>query len=194
VRPSRWLGSRLVGLAALGLPDGPHHQHGRGHTDRADDVEGDAPVERCRQCRAKCNAERRAERGPEVEDRHRGRAPFAREGIRYDGVGWRHAPRLAHADQHARDDQLAVVRRHPASSGRSAPDGTGGGQDLDATGAVGQPAHRDGDEAVEQREIEACEQPELPVGDAQAILDRLGQDRDELAVQKVEHIDKSEHA
>jgi hypothetical protein len=86
------------------------------------------------------------------------------------------------------------VRGEAAGHRRHAPDPAGQGQHRDAVGAVGQPADRNGDEAVEHREIQAADQAQLAVGDVQRVLDRLGQDRHQLPVQEVQHIDEPQHA
>ena len=195
------LGARLrrdrhgknVGLAPLGLADDPVDRQRGHHADRADRIEGHAPVERGGQRGAECDAQRRADRRTEVEDRHRGCPSLARKGVRDDRIGGRDAARLADADHHACDDQLAVTAGHPACRRRAAPDRTGGGEDLHSAGTIGQPADRDCDEAIEEREIETGEQTELAVGNMQPVLDRLGEDRDELAIEEVQHIDEAQH-
>jgi hypothetical protein len=59
-------------------------------------------------------------------------------------------------------------------------------------GAIGQPADRDRDEAIEEGEIEPADQPELAIGDLQRILDRLGENAEQLPVEEVEYIDEGE--
>ena len=61
-----------------------------------------------------------------------------------------------------------------------------------AVGSVGEPAHGDRDEAVEEGEIQPADQPELSVGDVERVLDRLGEDRQELPIEEVQHIDEAQ--
>ncbi len=66
--------------------------------------------------------------------------------------------------------------------------------DADPVGPVGQPADGNGDEAVEQCEVEAADQAELAVGDVQSVLDRLGEDRQQLPIQEVQDVDETQDA
>ncbi len=44
------------------------------------------------------------------------------------------------------------------------------------------------------REIKPADQPELAVGDVEAVLNRLGENRQELAVKEVQDVDETENA
>ena len=147
---------------------------------RAEHDEGVAPAvgggDRGAERDAQCRADRRAQ----IVDAERGAAPARREIVGDDGVGRRHAARFADADRHARGDQLRIVRRQAAGHRRRAPQRAGERQHPHSVGPVREPADGNGDEAIEQREIESADQPELAVGDMQAVLDRLGEDRQQL--------------
>ncbi len=67
-------------------------------------------------------------------------------------------------------------------------------ENLHAVCVVGQPADRNGDQAIEEREVQAADQAQLAVGNLEGVLDRLGEDREELAVEEVQDIDEPQHA
>src|SRR4029453_4657071 len=60
--------------------------------------------------------------------------------------------------------------------------------------AIRQPAHRNGNQTIEQREIQPADTSQLPVRDLQVVLDRLRQDRQQLTIQEVQDIDETQHA
>ena len=64
---------------------------------------------------------------------------------------------------------------------------------LAAIPDVGEPAERNAEERVEDREGGAVEEAELGVGDAEVGADALGEDREDLAVEEVEDVDDDEH-
>ena len=47
-------------------------------------------------------------------------------------------------------------------------------------------------QAVEEREIQPADQPQLAVGDAEFVLDRLRENRQQLPIQEVQHVDETE--
>ena len=81
-----------------------------------------------------------------------------------------------------------------AAQGRhAAPDHQGDGDDVDPIGAVGEPGDGDAEHGVEQREGETGHQPDLSVVQTEVELDRLSQDGDDLAIEKVEHVNDDQH-
>jgi hypothetical protein len=86
--------------------------------------------------------------------------------------------------------ELRIGLRQAAGAGRAAPDRAGEREDRHPVRAIREPADRKRDEAIEQRRIEPADQAELPIGDMQRVLDRLRQDRDQLAVEEVEDINE----
>ena len=165
----------------------------RGHDpDRAEHAEGGAPVVRGRDGRAEGDAQRQPDRRTEIEEAERRASPAGGKVVRDDGVRRRHAARLAHAHQHPRQRQLRIARRHAAGHRRRAPQRAGDCQHAHAVDAIGQPADGNREHAIEEREVQSADQPELPVGDAEIVLDRLRENRQELSIQEVDHIDEAQ--
>src|SRR3546814_3055188 len=91
-----------------------------------------------------------------------------------------------------------MIRRPPRSTrtdtlfpyttlGRS-----GDRQHAHPVAAIGEPSDRHREDAVEQRKIEAAQQSELTVADPKVVLDRLRQDRQQLPVEEIQHVDEAE--
>ena len=202
-RAERRLGRRHIALGGAGRHVQPaaarlaHHQpddQGRRDADRADRDEGVAPAIGRGDRGAEGHAERLADGRADIEQAERGAARAGREIVGDDRIGGRHAAGLADPDRHPRQHELRIVGGHAAGDGRPAPQGAGERQHLHAIGPVGQPAHRDRDHAVEQREIEPADQAELAVAEAELVPDRLGQDRQQLPVQEIQHVDEAQDA
>src|SRR6185312_3932562 len=120
--------------------------------------ERDAPVEGGGDGSAEGDAQRRADRRTEIVNAECLAAPAGREVVGDERIGGRDAARLADADQHPRHDELRIAYRQAAAGGRNAPDRAGDGQYVDSVGLVGNPTDRNGDEAVEEREIEPADE------------------------------------
>lgn len=76
--------------------------------------------------------------------------------------------------------------RSPRSTSRTR------GEHLHAVCAIGEPANGNGEQAVKGREVEPSDQAELAVRHAEVVLSRLGQDRQKLPVEKVQHINEAQ--
>src|SRR6185312_10886381 len=74
------------------------------------------------------------------------------------------------------------------------PERAGESEHTDAIGPVRKPCDRNRDETVEQREVQAADAPELPIGNLQLILDWFRQDRQQLPIQEIEYVDEAQHA
>jgi len=95
---------------------------------------------------------------------------------------------------HARNRQLRVVDGESAGHGRSTPQRARNGQNLRPARPVGNPSNRNRDEAVEHCEVEAAEKTKLAVADVQRVLDGLGENRDQLPIEEIQHVDEAQHA
>src|SRR6185437_5845434 len=100
---------------------------------------------------------------------------------------------LADTHQHPRSDELRITDGQPATGGGGAPDRAGYRQHVDSVGPVGEPADGNGNEAVKEGEIESADEAELPVRDVQSVLDGLGQDGEQGAIEKIEDVDAAQH-
>ncbi len=185
------LHTHLVGRAALHLTEKEPHQQCGDDADRADGrIAGKAP------CRTARRSPRRTRRpiaepiaGPEIEDAER-RAALAgadrcqRGSHRYVGTPlWLHRSR-----RHARDDELRGGSQRRRRSSRHSRSHRRARRIADLVELVGEPVDRDRDEAIEHREIEPADQPELAVADsASESWIGLGEDADRS--RRVEEID-----
>jgi hypothetical protein len=129
---------------------------------------------------------RRAQRDAEGVGRQGAGPLMLGEIVGHQRIGRGHAARLADAHAHAGQEQVREAADEAAQGGEAAPQGQGRGHDPHAAEAVGQPGDRDGQGRVEQGEGQAAHQAELAVGQAELVLDRLGQDAEDLPVQEVE--------
>ncbi|MNF97256.1 hypothetical protein D3C84_800760 [compost metagenome] len=96
-----------------------------------------------------------------------------------------------HADACQHQEQEAAGQT--AEHGHRAPGDAGQGDDRLAADAVGQPAEREAEQGVEHREGQPGEQADLGIGDAKLCLHRLDEDRHQLPVDVVEHVDDGQH-
>ena len=114
---------------------------------------------------------------------------LARERVRDHRVRSRRQRRFADADPDACEEQLREISRHAAECRHQRPDDDADGDDLLAVHPVGEPADRNAEERVEDRESEALQQADLRVRDLQVAFDRLDQQRDDLAVDEREYVE-----
>ena len=167
------------------LPAGEPERRGRVRERRvpaADDLSADREAE----ARAEIDAarvereHRRAARGGEVvrEQRERGgrRAGFA------------------DADGDARRGEFAEVARESRYRRRRAPERQRHRDQRATRPHVGELAERNPEERVEDRERGAEQESHLGIAEAEIALDLLVQDREDLAVDEVEHVDEDEDA
>jgi hypothetical protein len=103
--------------------------------------------------------------------------------------GWR-AAGLADAHADARQHQVGEAVRRAAQRGEAAPQGDRGGDDQGPVAALGVAGDRDAEDGVEHRERQAGHHADLPVGQAEILLDGFGQDGDHLPVHEVQHVDQ----
>ena len=135
-----------------------------------------------------------ADRRPKIVDAECGAAAARRKIVRHERIGRRNAARFAETHRHARDDELRIVGGQAARHRGAAPDRARERQHPDSVGLVRDPADRNCDEAIEEREIESADQAELAVGDMEAVLNGFCENRQELPVQEIQHIDETQHA
>ncbi len=109
------------------------------------------------------------------------------------GRGRPHESRLPHADAEARQQQVGEAGRGAADHRHDRPDRRGAGQDLHPAIALGQPRERDAEQAVEQRETEALQQPELEIGELEVRTQRPGDGGHHRAVGVVEQTDQEQN-
>ncbi len=130
--------------------------------------------------RTERHAERLPDRRAKVIQPERGSPRARREVVGNDRVRRRHTAGLTDADSHASQNELRISRRETAGHRRRAPQCASEGQHAHAVGPVCEPRDGDRDQTVKQREIQAADAPQLAVGDVELILNRLGEDRQQL--------------
>lgn len=186
-----WVSARGEGVEAAALGLAHHEQQDESHDDagQAHGEEGHAPAVLGGDPPPQRRAEHRAHRHAQRIDRQRRAALLRPEVVGDQRIGRRRSPGLADADAHPEQRQLDEVGRRAAEHREQAPQGTGAGDDPDPPHPVGEPAHRDAEARVEDREEDAAQHAELRVGEAEVLADRLGQDRDDLPVQEVQSVD-----
>lgn len=163
------------------------------HADRPENDKGVAPAIDGSDRGAECDTQRCPDRGAEIVDAERRAAAAGGKIVGDDRVGRRDTAGLTEAYGHPRGGKLGVGHGKAAGHRRTAPDRAGERQHPDPVGLVGDPAHGNGDEGIEYPEIEPADQAELAVGDVQAVLYRFGEDREELPVEEIQHIDEAQH-
>jgi hypothetical protein len=97
--------------------------------------------------------------------------------------------RFADAYADARQEQLREVLRQSAQRRHQRPDDDADADDGLAVHAVGEPADRNAEQRVEDREGEALQQADLRVRHLQVALDGLHQQRNDLAVDEREYVE-----
>lgn len=177
----------LVEAAAFRLSQGQledrcDHDPGEPHND-----EGRAPVEILTQIAAGDlgpghDAEGRANGNAQRVDGQRPRPAVGGEIVRDQRVGGRHAARLADADTHAREEKLPEALRKAANSGESRPDRQRDRDDPGPVGSVRQPCDGHAQRGIQRSECDAAQQAQLAVAEPKLVLDRNGQDGDDLPV------------
>ena len=142
-------------------------------------------------------ADAEAEPGAEVDaarvDAERRGAPRRREVVGEQRVSGGVGACLAHADTDARQGELREAACDAGERGHHAPAGEAEGDELAPIPDVGQTPERDAEDGIEDRERRAVEIAHLRVGDLQVRLDALGEDREDLAIEKIEHVDQHQH-
>ena len=99
--------------------------------------------------------------------------------------------RLADPDANAGEQQVREILRQSAQCGHAAPDRERGGDQPRAVGArfVRIAGDRQAQHGVEQRECQPRHQADLLIAEVQVLGDRLGQDVDDLPIDKIEDVD-----
>ncbi|MBA7674358.1 hypothetical protein ES703_82572 [subsurface metagenome] len=137
-------------------------------------------------------AEKDAQIRADGVDTERTRAFVLVEEIGDHRLRGRRARGLADADTDARQRHHGDVLRHAAEAGHRAPEGKGDCDDVAAVEAVGNARDRDAADRVEQHKSEAREQAHNGVAEREFLFDRLDQDVEDGAVEKVQRIDDGE--
>lgn len=131
---------------------------GRQHEARdADSQERRAPVDGARDGAADHEPERAADGDAEGEDAECLRALGGAEIVAQQRVGRRGAAGFADADPDAREKELREVLREAAGRRERAPQRECRRDDPDTVRAIGEPAERDAERRVEQRECSATQ-------------------------------------
>jgi len=137
-------------------------------------------------------ADHHADRDPEVVDGEGGRAALRGEEVGDERVGGRAAGGLADPHADPREGELHEVLGEAAEARHHAPDRETDRDDRAAHAAVGPTRQRDPERRVEDREGEPGQEPHLGIRRAERGLDRLDQDRQNLPVDEVHHVDEKE--
>ena len=183
-------GRHRVEAAALGLADQQQHQQRQGDPWRAHGQERHPPAVEGGDLRPRRRTQRRAEWHAEGIERQGQATALGREIVRDQRIGGRRAAGLSDADADPRQGQGGEVAGHAARHGEQAPNGAGRGDDPHSMRAVCKPGQWDAEGGVEQGEGQAGQHADLCVAQPQVLADRLGQDRQQLPVEKVEGVDR----
>ena len=134
-------------------------------------------------------AEEHAEIGADGVDAERARALVLVEEIGDQRLRGGRARGFADADADPRQREHHHALRHAAQQRHGAPEREGDRYDVAAVEPVGDPRDRDAEQRIEQHETEAREQAHGGVAEREFLLDRLDQDVEDRAVEKVQRID-----
>ena len=162
------------------------------HTDTTHDHECPAPAQLVRDQATEQDAERAAERNAERVDRERAGALRFRKVIGDERVRGSHTTRLADADPDACEEDLDEAVGRAAQRGKRAPHEHRDRHDVAARAAIGEPGDRQRERGVEQRERGPVHQPELRIGERELLDHRRPEDREDLAIDEVHHVDEHE--
>ncbi len=186
-----------------------HHQQREQHAGKADREEHDLPGANGAEDRHRPRAllgdqsdhhaaQQEREPRPDVDadgvDRERGRQLSRRKVVGDHRVRRRRQRRLADADAEAQQEEVPVLPSEAAARGHQAPGEETGGDQAAAAPRVGEPAERQPEEGVEEREAEPHEQAHLRVRDAEVAADRPHQETQDLAIDEREDVDHHQHA
>jgi hypothetical protein len=105
----------------------------------------------------------------------------------------RGAPGFADPDADAAGTSCAKFCAKPHASGEQAPQTCCRSDDPRPIARLGKARDRNTEHGIEKREGEPRHHAKLPVGKVQLILDRLGEDRDDLPVEEIEDIDDQQN-
>lgn len=194
-------------VAAHGLPQAPHPEREQEPREAHDQVRDlPAPQPERRRAPGPCvvprvhrqapdpEAEARAQVDPRRVEREHRRPPCGREAVREHRVRGRVRAGLADPDADACRGELAERPREAGERRHAAPHREPQ-RDRAATGpAVRQPAERNPEHRVEDRERGPVQEAEILVGEAEVAADLLGEDREDLAVEEVEEVDDDQDA
>jgi hypothetical protein len=200
-------GGEAVRRATHRLPQRPHEEReqepGQAHHEVRDlpalEAEGCAPgrvggVPALDHLPADHEREPGAEVDPARVDREHRRAPRGGEVVREHRVGGGARAGLAHTHPHARGGQLREAAREPRKRGHQAPHAEPQRDQRASVPHVRETAERDAEQRVEDREGGAVQEADLRVAEAEIRLDLVRQDRDDLAIEEVEHVDGDQDA
>ena len=95
---------------------------------------------------------------------------------------------FANADADPRDRECRDVARETAERRHQRPQAKAQRQQPGPVPAVGEPAERDAEQRVEDRECRAVEKPQLGIVEPEIRLDVVGEDRKDLPVDEIEQI------
>ncbi len=140
------------------------------------------------------NAERQSAANvkPGRVDGERGGAQPAREPVRNQRIGARTCRRLTHADPNPRGAQHGAAARKSRHRRHRRPQGQADRHEPDAVPIVRQTAERNTEQRIENAERRPIEKTEIAVLQMEVTLDVLGEDRDDLAIDEIEHIDQEQ--
>src|SRR6185436_12297351 len=86
------------------------------------------------------------------------------------------------------EEQLPIACRGAAQCREAAPHGERGSNDRATTGAVGKIGQRHCEHGIKNCESESADSAELGIGEIEVLLDRLGEDAEDLPVEEVEDV------
>jgi hypothetical protein len=125
-------------------------------------------------------------------DAERARAFVLAEEIGNDRLRGRRAAGFADADADARQRQRGHALGHAAEHRHRAPERQRDRYNVAPVEAVRDARDRDAEQRIEQYEAEACQETHRGVAERELLFDRLDQDVEDGAVEKVQRIDDGE--
>ena len=157
-------GSDGVESSAPGLADGEEHERAQQHARHAEREERSAPPMRLGDCASRIRAEVRADRRAESEYAERHETSFSGKAVRHNRGRRRRRPRFTHPHTNASQHELQGGQGQTAGHREPGPENQGGGHDVAAIGAVGEPSNGEAATDVEQGERHAGHERRARVG------------------------------
>src|SRR5262249_8522328 len=132
-----------------------------------------------------------SDREPEHPDGDGARSQTGSEEIAEERGRRRRTGGFADADAEPRGRELREISRDAGRGGQETPNEDAAGEHAPAVGSIGQPAERQPDDGVQERE-DGGEQAERRVAQAPLAPDAFADAANELAVEEVHQVDREE--
>ena len=174
------------------LPQSEPEHHCQDHARHTYRHEGAAPAQKFVDPATHQKPGEHPERDPHSDDRHGRGAALRGEIIGNKRIGGWVAAGLPYADPDAGQKQGDKACSHSAHRGHSAPQAERYGNDIAAIIAIGQPGNGYPEQGIKHRKGHSAQHAQFRIAEAELLLDRLQQYREDLPIHEIEERDNQE--